>query len=245
LTYFEQIQHAESQAGAAPADPAAKPGDPPAADPNEKHRFGDIELTGQEIKDLIARKAAEDSRKATVPATPAEYRLDLPTDFVMPQGAEFKWQTADPVMGPLLREAQALAHAQAMDQPTFSKWLSLYAASQIQEQATINRVRDAEVAKLGTSAPIRVDAVTQWARGMVGDRLAKPLAGMMVTAAHVEAFEALMQRFVNQGGGSYSGAKREPNQPQTLPQSEIDKMSYAQRKDYAERMTAAAERQRR
>jgi hypothetical protein len=54
----------------APAAPGAEPGEGERQQPTggEKHRFGDdLELTTDEIKDLLAHKASADSRRLTLP----------------------------------------------------------------------------------------------------------------------------------------------------------------------------------
>jgi hypothetical protein len=57
---------------------------------------------------------------------------------------------------------------------------------------------------------------------------------MAPTAATVAGLEKLMQRFSSQGGGSYSGAHREVNQPERLSSEAYGKLTYSQKKEYAE-----------
>jgi hypothetical protein len=106
--------------------------------------------------------------------------------------------------------AKEWAYANGVDQAGFSKLMSLYAAAQIHETQQFNKARAAEVAKLGAMGPARVDACTTFLRGTIGDDLAKAIVTNLFTEKQVRAVEALMQRFTNQGGGSYSSAPASP-----------------------------------
>jgi hypothetical protein len=215
-------------------DPA-NPGDPGQATvEGGKLRIGELELSEADIRQLMTETAAREARKATMPATAADYKMDLPSDFVMPDGQSWKWADNDPVLTPLIGMAKEFAHAHGIDQAGFSKMMSLYAATQLHEGQLIAKARAAEVDKLGARAPIRVDAVTQFLRGNLGDAHAKAITSGLHTAKQIEAFETLMQRFTNQGGGSYSGAHREPNQPDRLSSEAYNKLTYSQKKEYAE-----------
>jgi hypothetical protein len=138
------------------------------------------------------------------------------------------------VLGPMVGLAKEFAFSHGLDQDGFAKMMSLYAATQVHETALINKARAAEVGKLGANAPVRVDAVTQFLRGNLGDAHAKAITSGLHTAKQIEAFETLMQRFTNQGGGSYSGAHREPAQKAgTVSTEQYASMSYTERKNYA------------
>jgi hypothetical protein len=131
--------------------------------------------------------------------------------------------------------AKEWAHAHGIDQAGFSKMMSLYAATQLHEGQMIARARAAEVGKLGDTAPARIDAVTQFLRGNLGDVHAKALTAGLHTAAAIQALEVLVTKFTNQGGGSYSGAHREPAQKAGVLSAEAyNKLSYTEKKQYAE-----------
>jgi hypothetical protein len=215
-------------------DPA-NPGDPAQATVDGgKLRIGELELSEADIRQLMTETAAREARRATMPATAADYTLDLPADFKMPDGQSWKWADNDPVLTPLIGMAKEFAHAHGIDQAGFSKMMSLYAATQLHEGQLIAKARAAEVDKLGARAPIRVDAVNTLLRGHLGDDKARAITSGLHTAKQIEAFETLMQRFTNQGGGSYSGAHREPAQKAgTVSTEQYAKMSYTERKDYA------------
>ena len=95
-----------------------------------------------------------------------------------------------------------------MSQSDFSDVLSIYAARQAREASTFAAARAAEVAKLGTNAGQRIDAVTNWWRAQTGDdgRALDTVLRMAPTAGTVHALERLMSKFVNQGASSFNRA---------------------------------------
>jgi hypothetical protein len=213
-------------------DQPASPGDQQQPAP-DRIRVGDLELTADDLKGLMERRGLEESRKATLPKDAASYNLDLPADFRLPDGVAWQWNLNDPVLTPLIGQAKEWAFANGVNQEGFSKMMSLYAATQLHEGQMIARARVAEVDKLGATAPARVDAVSMFLRGNLGDAHAKAITSGLHTAKQIEAFETLMQRFTNQGGGSYSGAHREVNQPERLSNEAYNKLTYTEKKDYA------------
>ena len=89
----------------------------------------------------------------------------------------------------------------------------LWASAAASEAVAFNSAKAAEVAKLGDAANARVDAVTGWLKAMGGNHfgaLAKVLQ-LAPVAETVVGLEHLMHRYVSQGGGSFSGAHREPS----------------------------------
>jgi hypothetical protein len=214
-------------------DPA-NPGDPGQATvEGGKLRIGELELSESDIRQIMTETAAREARRATMPATAADYNLDLPADFKMPDGQSWHWNLSDPVLGPTIGLAKEFAHSVGLDQAAFSRMMALYASTQLHEGQLIAKARAAEVAKLGANAPIRVDAVNTFLRGHLGDDKARAITSGLHTAKQIEAFETLMQRFTNQGGGSYSGAHREVAK-MTVSEEAYAKMSYSEKKAYAE-----------
>lgn len=154
---------------------------------------------------LSAFKAEQDVRRNTLPKTPDEYKLELPKDFVVPEGIDYKLDANDP----LLTQARALAHASGMDQEGFTRLLGLKAGAELADMQLVKGARDAEIAKLGTSGPARIDAVSTWMKARVGDDLAKAWSSMMVTAKHVELGEKLIKAFTGQGAADFSQQHRD------------------------------------
>lgn len=185
------------------------------------------------VKDLKERdelktfKAAEDVRKGSLPAKADDYKLDLPADFKLPAGVDYKLDAANPALG----QVKQFAHKHGLTQAAVTELLGIYAGNEVGTQAAIATARAAEIAKLGTTAPARVDAVTQWLAGMdasadKGD--AKALAGMLVTARHVEAFERIITRLTTQGTANFSQSHRVAPDAKEIPG--YDKMSFEQRR---------------
>lgn len=190
----------------------------------------------KERDELKAFKAADDVRRGSLPATPEAYKVELPTDFKAPPGIDFKFDASDPV----LTAAQKWAHGAGLTQEQFQQSLGLYAAAKVGEEAQINAARTREIEKLGPTAPARVDNVTRWLSGMDGSTDkgdAKALAQMLVTARHVEAFERLITRFTNQGTASFSQKHRDVDTGRVAPEV-YEKMSYGEKKAYAEKFSA-------
>lgn len=182
----------------------------------------------RERDELKAFKAADDVRKQSLPQSPDAYKAELPPDFKLPVGVEFKFDEN----APELKQARAMAHAKGWSQTDFSDALAIFAAGKAGEQAQIDAARTREIEKLGPTAPARVDAVTRFLSGVdtsadKGD--AKALAGMLVTARHVEAFERLITRFTSQGVAPFSQKHREgPDAGKEI--TGWDKMSFEQRR---------------
>ena len=112
MTYAERVAYAEQFEWRLnerqPADPAA----PPVSDPNaERFTIDDVDATKAEWRDALSFKAAEDAKRLSLPATAKDYKLELPKDLKLPAGVEFKFNENDPVLGPVLKQAQTWAKA--------------------------------------------------------------------------------------------------------------------------------------
>jgi hypothetical protein len=199
---------------------------------------GDVELTADQVKGLMAEKAARDSRAATMPKDAGGYSLDLPEGFELPPGTdEWKWNLEDPTSAALLGQAKEWAFAHQIDGPAFSKLLGLYASNQIADQQRFDQARKAEVAKLGPNISVRVDSVNTWLEAQVGSTLAHALRQTMVTARSVEAYEKLMRSFISQGVSGSPGRGRDgaASQPERMSDSDYSKLSYHEKQEYAAR----------
>ncbi len=178
--------------------------------------------------EIATRVAAEDSRRLTLPAKPEDYKVELPKDFTPPVGVEFKFNEADP----LLAQARTVAHELGIPQEGFQKLLGLYAGAQVATQAEIAAARNAEIAKLGATGPARVDAVTRWAVGTLGEAEGRQFASRLFTASDVQIAEKLISRMT--GSGTFKPTGREPPQaPGRLPPEQVAKMSLPEQLAYA------------
>jgi urease gamma subunit len=189
-------------------------------------------VTQEELQQFFLERGERELRLATLPATPADYTATLPEGFTAQSGAEFKFNEADPA----LADARAWAHKNSFSQAQFSEMISLHAAMQAREAATLNAARAAELNKLGFNATMRVSAIENFLRGHLGDDLASHMRGMLVTADIVKGVETLIHKFSSQGAASFSQSHRvAPDDPGKIPG--YDRMSFEQRR-YAQEQRA-------
>ena len=184
---------------------------------------------------MLDRQAADDLRKASVPPTPDEYKLEISRDAKLPGNVEFKFDGNDPG----LKAAKDWAHSKGLDQSAFSEMLTLYASHVAQQEHAMAEISRAEIAKAGVNAPQRVDAIGKWIRGEVGDADAKPILATIVTDAHLRFYEKMHQRITSQGSASFTQQHRVPPDTSEIPG--YDKMSFEQRR-YAQDQQAARRR---
>jgi hypothetical protein len=201
----------------------------PAAPSGEKHKFGDMEFTEQELRDFLTARGEAELKKASLPATPADYKAELPANFEMPGATKFEFNEADP----LLQDARAWAHSKGLSQTDFAELCGMYASAKGAESAFYDAAGKAEITKMGANGTQRVTALGDWLRGVVGDKLAGPMKTMMVTADIVKGLEILQHKMSSQGAASFSQAHREPGQASNKPSDEQwSRMSSAERMDY-------------
>jgi hypothetical protein len=188
------------------------------------------------FNEIITRDAAEASRRLTLPQNADAYKIELPGDFKPPEGVKFEFKTDDP----LLAQARTLAHQSGLSQENFSKLLGLYAGAQVSDAQSVSTARNAEIAKLGATGPARVDAVTTVFKGVLGDADGALLASRMFTARDVEVMEKLVSRLTTQGGASFNASHREADAGAKLSDADYDKLTYTEKKEYAERHSKKA-----
>lgn len=209
----------------APAAPvAASPSPAPSPTPSSAQRptyvpekFWDT-TKGEIIADkftehfngLSSRDAERVAREQAIPAAPDKYEIKLPDGFKPPEGMQFEFKIDDPAM----IEARAAAHEMKLDQSGFSRLLGIYAANKLGELQATNTARDAEMAKLGSTAPQRLEAVETWLKAKVGDKANVLVATMKQypVASTVEAMEGIMRAFSSQGGAGVTQSGREGEQ---------------------------------
>jgi hypothetical protein len=195
---------------------------PPEAGP--KVKVGKFEVSEGELAAIMNRQAADDLRKATVPPTPDEYKLEISPNAKLPGNVEFKFDSNDPG----LKAAKDWAHSKGMDQGTFSEMLTLYASHEAQQNAALVEISRAEIAKAGVNAPQRVDAISKWITAEVGDADAKPIIATLVTDSHLRFYEKLHHRITSQGSASFSQSHRVPPDDAGIPG--FENMSFEQRR---------------
>ncbi len=184
---------------------------------------------------MLDRQAQEDIRRANVPPSPAEYKLEISPDAKLPGGVEYKFNAGDASLVAL----RNWAHSKNFDQSTLSEMLTIYATYEAQQNAALAEISRAEILKAGPTAPQRVDGISKWIRAEVGDADAKPILATMVTDAHLRFFEKMQQRISSQGAASFTTSHRVPADDKAIPGYET--MDFAQKR-YAQDQLAARRR---
>lgn len=185
--------------------------------------------------EMAARVAADDVVKASRPGNPEAYKIDLPTDFQVPAGVEFKFNEGDPI----LSQARTMAHEMGIGQEDFSKLLGLYAAAQVTTASSAETARQAEVAKIGPNATARIDAIERYYNAVLGPGEGKAITARLWTAADVARQEKLIARSTGNTSSFSTGTREPPPAAGRKSDAEIAKMSAGERLDYARSFTAA------
>lgn len=211
-----------------PKPPQQQDAKPPAQGSPERIKIGDLETSEAELRAWLTEKAAWDHKQLTLPATAADYKAELPADLKLPEGIAFKLDDSNPAF----LAARQFAHEAGLSQTDFSNLIGIYAAEKIQDAQTFNAARAAEVQKLGTNGPLRVDAVTTWLRGQVGEDLGKALAGMMWTEKAVRGFEKLMNNVTSQGAADFTQRGRDTSDSRAVSDETWNSWSFGQKQNW-------------
>lgn len=192
------------------------------------------EVKGSDLRahldELTTFKAAEDSRKLTLPATPEAYQLALPEGFQAPEGIEVKLDPNDP----MLKNAQAMAHSKGWSQKDFSDALGVVATMKANEAAAYEAAKTAALAPLGTKGPERIDAIVRILAANFTEKQAKPVIATLATPGHVEIFEWFISKMQSQGSAPFTQSHRQPPDGKVSDEA-WSKMSYGEKKAYAEK----------
>jgi hypothetical protein len=177
-----------------------------------------------ERDELVAVKAADEARRAGVPASADKYELRLPEDFELPEGVELNDKDAR------LAAFREFAHKEGLSQAQFEKVVALDAQRLIADQAMIKEAIGAERNKLGQNAIPRVDAVVTFINSAAKTpEHAKAVAGMLVSAQAVEFFEGVIETMTKQGITTFQrGTGSPPPDPNVI--EGFEKMSFTQRR---------------
>lgn len=188
------------------------------------------------LDELATFKAAEDSRRATLPQSPEGYEATLPEGFRAPDGVDVKIDVNDP----MFKSARELAHAKGWSQSDFSDALGIVAAMKAQEAATYETMKAKNLEGLGTKGPERIDAVTRYLNANFPEGTVKPVLATMATKAHVEMFEAFISKLASQGRGSTFTQTGRDVDTGKVDDATWDKMSYSQKKEYTAKHSGQA-----
>lgn len=152
------------------------------------------------IAERVARaaelEAEAEARKAGVPASADEYKLDLPDTVVGLDGGKVQL-IAD---NPMTKAAQALAAKWGLPQEAFTEFVAFHAGGLLQEQrdtaSAFEAETKAELAKLGDGGPARIKAVETNLKARFGDK-AEAALNLMGSAEAVEVLEQLLAAATN------------------------------------------------
>lgn len=181
------------------------------------------------VNDHVAFKAADDSRRLTLPQKPEDYKLALTPNFKAPQGIEFVPNENDPI----LPQARAFALKHGLSQDAFAELVDLRAAIDIGNRQLIDNAKAAELQKLGPTGTARKTAIDTWLTATLGDELGMEMLKYTFSAKQVQAIEKLMDVFRTQGVAPLDQRHRETGDPQKVSDEVYDKMSFAEKREYA------------
>lgn len=170
-----------------------------------------------------------------MPKTAEEYVPALPADWKPPQGIEYALKADDPAF--LAARQFALEAGLTKDQ--WSKMLSIYASAQVNDLSTVKAARDAEITKLGPTAPARLTAIENFYKATYGEADAKIKMARILTADDVRIAEKELSRALSPGGSFQPPREPAPDQGK-VDEATYSKMSNAERLDYARRFNGAA-----
>ena len=183
----------------------------------------------EKIAPVLTAHAAEQVRLNSLPSKPEDVKIELPKEFKLPQGVEFKLDPAKPEYG----KVRELAVKHRLSQDAVTDLMGVYAETLVGSEQAIATAKKAELDKLGSNAQNRVAALETWFTGMVGEDGAKQLKSMLVTAGIVSTFEKLVAKYVGQGVAPFGQNGREPPAPAgRKTEAEVAKMTPAQKLDY-------------
>lgn len=184
----------------------------------------------ENITPKLTQLAAEEVRRNTLPKAPDDVKLDLPKEFKLPEGMDWKLDSTKPEFN----KFREIAVKRGLDADTVSELMGVYAETVVGSEATYRASQKVELDKLGSNATARVTSLNTFFEGHLGADDAKHIRSSMYSAGVVTALEKLVAKFTTQGHASFSQAHREPAAPQgRVSESEYAAMSPAQRWDYA------------
>jgi hypothetical protein len=185
----------------------------------------------EKVNPILTAHAAEQVRRNALPAKPEDYKAGVSPNFKPPEGIEFKLDDNDP----LWAQAKTWAHKNGLSQDAFLEAIDLVAGRDVATQQRVTTARNAEIAKLGTTGPARIDAIETFYKGLLGNEAeAKAVMSRVFTAADVQLHEKMISKFATQGAASFSQSHRVPPEaPGKVSDAEYNAMTPAQRWDYA------------
>ena len=187
-------------------------GDAPAAQPDSGNDFSwigqDFQTDGRpdigRFREHYEGLLAQDARLRDAPTAPADgkYDLSIPADLDYgdlkpPEGTKIELLTDDPNFAPVFGELQAFLQQNNLPQQTASGLIGLLAKYQAAQSIAADKIRAAEIEKLGPTPGARNSRLQSVQHGLA-NRLpldqAKALLAATQSAEGVKALEALLAR---------------------------------------------------
>lgn len=154
------------------------------------------------LNQLAAFKAEADIRLQGVPEKPDGYKIAL-DGFEAPEGVSVAIDENHPMAGP----AKSFAHKWQLPQEAMNELVKMQAGYVVETAKSFNEEMKAERVKLGDKADARIAAVETALVGRLGET-GKALSGLLVSAAAVEGFEALLRTTAAAGPGVVNGSAK-------------------------------------
>lgn len=156
-----------------------------------------------DLADLATLRTEKETRAATIPAKPEDYKIELPEGFEIPGGLEFKPDPADP----LFADFQKFAKERNYTQDDARHLVGFYANILLRQNQGAEAARGEQMKALGAAATTRVDAAKRWLSANVSEPQARVLSYALNTKDGVEAVEALVAKLggVQARGGPGNG----------------------------------------
>jgi hypothetical protein len=188
---------------------------PPSSPPSSAAPSANPPVAAPPVQPVAPPPAAPSPSGDQPPAiVPATYEYTLPTDLKLPEGMEAKFDPADPVRGPVLKEATELARSLGLNQEQFSALIALDEKRQMAERQAIAAEMEAEREKLGQTAEARIKAVESWLTTLKLSEEERSEAALIGTsAAGVSLLEKLITRASGYVPGANTGSAPKPQEP--------------------------------
>ncbi len=186
-----------------------------------------VDALAGKLKELNDAKAADEARKASLPKTAADYKVELPDDFKLPDG----WQidTSDKAW----KSFADFAHERGMSQSDFAKGAQLITEMRLAEAASRVEGAKAEFSKLGDQGKSIVDAVHSWIDVNAGSpEAAKAVKASLINAEAVRFYAKMAATMTSNGIAAFNGSGRDDGRRADGKPANWDAMSAIDRRTY-------------
>jgi len=175
---------------------------------------GAVDMPGfvKSYTEASAFKTQHDQRIASLPKTPAEYKVELklPDTVKVPEGMNLKIDEKDP----RLIAVRELAHKHQWAPEVLNELVAFDAQMQIAAHAQEEAAIQAEMKKLGSNGPARVTALETFLKASVGKDEYEALRPVIGNATAFAAMEKLIAKVTAQGVAPHlNGGGPQPTSP--------------------------------